>query len=213
MSYIDKELKEFMSLLDSASATPGGGSASALISVISLSLARMVGHLTINKEAFLALPKEIQTEFNNSMASLLTLKEELTVLIDKDAESFNVVLKAYRLPKETKQEKEKRKVAIEQAMLGATLVPLETATKSLQAFSYLELILKHGNTSAITDVGVSVLALSAAIEGSLLNVLINLGGLSDTAQVIHYKNEVERIKKETATLKETYLAAVYEKLK
>lgn len=210
MSYIDKELKEFMNLLDSASATPGGGSASALISVISLSLARMVGHLTINKEAFLALPKETQTKFNNSMASLLTLKDELTVLIDKDAESFNVVLKAYRLPRETEQEKEKRKVAIEEAMLGATLVPLETATKSLQAFSYLELILKYGNSSAITDVGVSVLALGAAIEGSLLNVLINLGGLSDKTQVKHYKNEVERIKKETALLKETYLAAVYE---
>lgn len=212
MKLYNKKVNEFIDLVDSDTPTPGGGSSSALMSVLGLSLARMVGHLTVNKKKFKNLDENIQQDFNNSLISLLELKEKLIPLIDEDSESFNAIMKAFKLPKETEQEKKLRQEKINEATLIAIEIPFKVAKLSLEAFNYFEVILNYGNTSAISDLGVSVLSISSGVEGALYNVLINLIGFNDLETVNYYQNEVAKMLTKTHNLKEIYLKEIYKKL-
>lgn len=196
MKLIDLSTRDFIDLVDSSSPAPGGGSASALISGLGVSLARMVGHLTTSKKRYLKLDADIQTKFENHLSHLLAIKEDLLILIDKDTFAFKRIMTAYKLPKE---DKEARDLAIEEATLYAIEVPYRIAIISLKALELLPFILTHGNKLALSDIGVAALSLSAGIEGALYNVLINLPGISDEEIKSLYKNEY------TAILKETYL--------
>lgn len=212
MDLWNKQISEFVDLVDSNKPTPGGGSSSALISVLGLSLARMVGHLTTNKRKFKNLDENIQKEFNDSFTSLLNLKEKLIPLIDKDALSFNAIISAIRLPKETDEEKNIRKNKIKEATLHAIEIPFQIAKLSLESFNHFEVILKYGNVNSISDLGVGILAISSGVEGALYNVLINLIGFKDLDIVNDYKNKVTGMLAKTNNLKEEFLKEIYKKL-
>lgn len=212
MKLYNKEVNEFIDLVDSKMPTPGGGSSSALMSVLGVSLARMVGHLTVTKKNFLSLNDDIQKEFNSALQSLLELKDKIIPLIDEDSASYNAIIAAYRMPRETDEEKSLRRKQIKEATIGAIEIPFKIAKLSLETFNHLDIILEHGNVSAISDVGVSILALSSGVEGALYNVLINLIGMKDQDVVKHYKDETNRILKEMNSYKEKSLKIIYEKL-
>lgn len=209
MKLIDLTVEKFMNEVDSNSPAPGGGSVSALISTLGISLARMVGHLSVTKKKFLKLDQDIQHQFNAYLEHLETIKNELIDLIDQDTEAFNKIMKAYQIPKE---DIPRRTDAIEAATLEAINVPYKVSTISLKALEMLSFILAYGNKQTVSDLGVSALSLATGIEGAALNVLINLPGLSDEDQKSIYKNEMMTIIKQSTELKQSILNLVYEKI-
>lgn len=208
MKLIDLTVKHFLDEVDSSSPAPGGGSSSALMSALGISLARMVGHLTVTKKKFLNLEPDIQTQFNETLKTLEQLKIKLTQLIDLDTDAYNKIVAAYRLLKTD----ESRKQKIEDATLGAIEIPEQIGLLSLEALKQLSFILAYGNQSAISDMGVSALSLATGVEGAVLNVLINLPGLSDETLIEQFKTTTQTLLKEAHALKENILALVYQAL-
>lgn len=193
MALIEKTVVEFANEVDSSSPAPGGGSVSALAGVIGASLARMVGHITVNKKAYKKLDAREQEQFEQALARLLAIKDELLPLIDEDTNAFNAIMAAYKLPKNTEQEKQVRIQAIEDATKGAIEVPMQVANLSLEALKLLKPIEDFGNKNARSDVGVAALQLGAATQGALMNVKINLPGLSDEEEKKTYLDTVEEM--------------------
>ena len=212
MKLAEMKVNEFVNEIDSKSATPGGGSVSALACSMGVALTRMVGHLSNGKKKFRALDESVQNEFNEIINSFLPIKEELIDLIDKDTEAFNLIMAAFKLPKETDSEKTLRRKAIQDGTNEAIKVPLRVATLSLEVLKKLELITKHGNKNTLSDLGVGTLMLYAGLEGAIMNVKINISGLSDESLAADYSNQIEQILKETVELKNQILSSIHSKL-
>ena len=194
MKLVDLEVSKFIDVVDSDSPAPGGGSVAALASSLGVSLARMVAHLSFGKKKYEALPDDVKAKFVKNFDELLKIKDELTALVDKDTEAFNAISAAFKLPKETEEDKAKRHDAIQEATKGAIKTPYDIVILSGKAISLLGEILTNGNQNAITDIGVGALLLMTGLEGGILNVKINLLGIDDKAYV-------EKINKDIAEAK------------
>ena len=123
------------------------------------------------------------------------LQEELLFSIDRDTEAFNGVTAVFSMPKETDQEKELRKVAMQLALQEATVVPFRMMGFALEALELTKKAVGKSNTNAASDLGVASLTLKAAVQGAWLNVLINLGGIKDEVFVQTHKTNGEAILK------------------
>ncbi len=183
MKLVEKSVVDFIDEVDSASPAPGGGSVSALVGSLGASLSRMVGHLTVNKKKFKGYSEEIQWDFMQRFEELYNIKSELNVLVDRDTEAFNHVMAAFKLSKESEEEKAARSAAIEEATYKAIDVPMVIGELSYRGLELIEYFVEYGNKNAITDLGVSALLLASALEGAILNVKINLPGISDQEYV------------------------------
>lgn len=212
MKLIDLKLAEFIEEIDQKSPTPGGGSVSALVASMGIALSRMAGHLTIDKKKFLALDSSIQFEFKDILAELKIIKEELIKLVDEDTEAFNLVMQAYKLPKDTEVEMSLRNQKIEEGTLEAIRVPLKVATLSLSALHQFDAIVNYSNVNTISDVGVAILMLSAGGEGACMNVMINLSALHDEVTKEQYANQVLNYRIKLHETRDRLLALVYQKL-
>lgn len=184
-------VKSYMDLLNSDAPAPGGGSASALCGAQGAALVSMVAGLTIGKKKY-PLDQDLCIEVAKKTSEL---KDALTLQIDKDTEAFNLVSDAFKLPKETEEEKARRSKAIADATLVATRVPFETMRLCLETLHYTKALIGHSNTNAASDLGVSALNLIACMKGAWLNVLINLGGLADEAQAKEFRTKGEEMVK------------------
>lgn len=205
---IDLTLVDFVKEVDSDKPAPGGGSVSSVASTIGCALARMVGHLSFGKKKYEANSDADKANFEAAFNKIKTHQDRLEVLVDEDTKSFGVFMDAMKLPKETDEEKAYRSAQMEEATKVIIKVPFEIATESLEALRSLDTIIEFGNKNAITDVGVAALLLHAGIEGAILNVKINLPGLSDEALVNDYVKKCEDIASEATKLKEAFLATV-----
>jgi len=208
MKLTNLKVTEFINEVDSKAVTPGGGSVSALASSLGVALVRMVGHVSVNKKKFRAMDQDIQDKYNNSVNSLESVKEELILLVDKDTDAFNLIMSAFRMPKETDEEKALRKQAILDGTIEAIKVPYRVAEISSIALREIEFLLTYSNKNAVSDIGVGALMLTSGIEGSLLNVEINLPGLVDTEVIDFYKTNVERIVKDSKALRDNIILKV-----
>jgi len=209
MKLIDLNLSDFNNEVDSSSPAPGGGSVSSLASSLGVSLVRMVGHITANKKKFQKLDIDIQNEFNSIEDSLIPIKNELIELIDKDTDAFNLIMKAFKLPKETDEEKSFRKQKILEGTIEAIKVPHRVSELSLEALKKMDFILQYGNKNAISDIGVGALLLHAGLEGAILNVKINLPGLTDPAMISHYQDSISTMLEESKVIKENILTKIH----
>lgn len=172
---VNKSVRDFVTELASDSAAPGGGSAAALAGALGAALTTMVCNLSLDEEKFQAVLPEIQAIRLQASA----LKEKLTNAVDEDAQAFNSVMNAYKLPKSNDEEKRARLATIQQSMKQAALLPLGVAGDSLEALKLAARILPLGNQNAASDAAVSGLMAYAAIQGALFNVKINLGFIKD----------------------------------
>jgi methenyltetrahydrofolate cyclohydrolase len=175
MSFSNLSLSQFLDALASAEPTPGGGSASAVAAAMGTALLMMVAGLPKTRTN----TDEARAALDRARAALAPLRATLEACADRDAEAFDAVMAAYRLPKANDGEKADRKAAIARAMRGATEVPLETLRLAAQALDLAETVAQHGNPSASSDAGVAAGLLHAACEGAAANVRINLGSWSD----------------------------------
>lgn len=199
MKLVDYKVTEFMQLLASEAPAPGGGSAAALAGATGASLAAMVAALTLGKEKY--------REYEAQTVALQNKGNELQTrfleLIDADTAAFNDVSAAYKLPKQTEDEKEKRREAIEQSLKKATQTPFDMMKTALECLQVVVSAVGKTNASAASDLGVAAYSLRAATEGAWLNVLINLGGIKDEAFVTQYKDEGGKLLAEVDKLAST----------
>jgi len=158
---------------------PGGGSASALAGALGTSLLLMVAAMTKTKSG---TPEET-ADLAAAAARLRPLRDRLIGLVDTDSEAYAAVAAAFKLPRNTDEEKAARKAAVQTATKQATEVPLETMRACRDAVRHAVIVARCGNRNATSDVGVALELLVAGTRGAGLNVDINLGGLADEAYV------------------------------
>lgn len=185
-------IKDFLNKLASNEPVPGGGSVAALASGLSVSLIQMVANLTIDKKGY----EEINDEMKTLKEKIQPKIEEFTQLIDKDANSFNGVMKAFKMPKATEEEKALRKEAIQEGMKYAAQVPLEVAEETSKLLPFIEFVVEKGNKNAVTDGLVAAMMARTAIRSALYNVKINLDSIKDEAFVLDYKEKVSKLEEQ-----------------
>ena len=208
MKLVELDVLKFLDVVDSNSPAPGGGSVSALASSLGASLARMVAHLSFGKKKYEALSDDIKAKFVANFDELLKIKNELNDLIDRDSEAYNTVMAAYKLPKETDEEKAARNTEIQKSLKYAIQTPYDIVVLSGKAISLLGEILANGNQNAITDIGVGTMLLMVGLEGGILNVKVNLTSIEDAAYVEKITKEIYEIKAVAEKEKERIMGIV-----
>ena len=146
-----------------------------LCGVLASSLGTMVCNLTIGKKKYV----EVENEMNDAKIKLESLQKEFVTLASKDNEAFDQVMNAFKLPKDTDEQKSFRREAIEKATYQAALVPAEVINKCSALLPYLDIVANKGNQNSLSDAGVAISLTSTASQGAYLNVLINCTSLSD----------------------------------
>ncbi len=172
---LNTNLQDFADETASESPAPGGGSISAYVGALGISLATMVANLSAHRRVWDARWEEFSTWAEKGQE----LKDALLRLVDEDTHSFNAILEAIRLPKGTEGEKKARHAAIQAATKYAIEVPFRVMEISLQSFDIIKAMAEKGNPNSVTDAGVGALCARAAIHGAFLNVKINAGDLED----------------------------------
>jgi methenyltetrahydrofolate cyclohydrolase len=204
-----KSVEEFLNELASNSPAPGGGSVAALAGALGSALTAMVCNLTIGKKKYASVEDEIK----KVLEQIEPLRKKFILLIDKDTDTFNKVMEAYGLPKDSDEQKALRSAAIQSATKEATLVPLEVMKHCVDALALAKTIAEKGNANSITDAGVGALMLHAAVEGAALNVKINLTGIMDAEFVGWKREEVDSVLRTVRKTTDEILKSVNEKIK
>ena len=182
-----KTVREFINELGSNSPAPGGGSVAALGASLASALSAMVFNLTVGKKMYNESSDGDKMLIDKTLEECLKQEEKFLELMNKDTEAFLVLMSAFKLPKETEEEKKVRSLKIKEGNQGALEVPLSVAEEAYKIYEYVKIAAKLGNKNAISDAGVSALMLQAAIESALLNVKINLSSIKDET----YKDEIK----------------------
>lgn len=204
----DLNIVEFADETASNSPAPGGGSIAALNASMAASLLAMVAGLTVGKKKYMDVSErmeELQTELNK-------YKDEFVEGIDRDANSFNGVMDAMKLPKETDEERELRSEKIQEGYKAAIEVPLGLGTKVTELYDYARELAEKGNSNAITDVAVALLNIKAAVEGAFLNVIINLNSLKNQDYRRELEEKMDSVRKIVDKNHEEIMKIVDEKL-
>lgn len=192
MKISEKTCVEFVDVLASKSAVPGGGGAAALVGAIGMALGSMVCNLTIGKKKY--------AEYEESVKEILTkaseIEKKLLNMIDEDAENFLPLSKAYGLPTSTEEEKKIKEETMENALKVACEVPINIVRVCYDAIKLHEDLVDKGSRLAISDVGVGVQCLRAAILSGQLNVVININSIKDVEYVEKVRTEVNNLVKE-----------------
>ncbi len=198
----DMNLQQFADETASESPAPGGGSISAYVASLGISLATMVANLSSHKRGW-----DEQWEFFSKWAEKgQEIKDELMFLVDEDTRSFNRIMDAFGLPKSNDQEKKARKKAIQDATKYATEVPFRVMEKAFESMDVIGEMVERGNPNSVTDAGVGALCARTAVMGAFMNVKINAADLEDkdfVADIINKGKEIQdaAIKKEQEILK------------
>jgi glutamate formiminotransferase/formiminotetrahydrofolate cyclodeaminase len=206
--FSELSVREFLSALASSAPTPGGGTAAAIAGAMGAGLAEMVGALTLSREKF----APVHDAMRSLSEEALRAREDFLVLAREDSEAYDAVVAARRLAKETEEERETRAHAIESAGRLATEVPMRTARTAVRLLAHLPELVEKGNPNALSDAGAAALMLSAAAEAALLNVGINLPGISDAAFVELMRREAAAVQAETRRLRAGVLAEVAKRI-
>jgi formiminotetrahydrofolate cyclodeaminase len=187
----DKSIQEFLDGLASKAATPGGGSAAAVMGAEAAALVSMVCHLTLGKPQY----AEVETEMQALLEKSESLRETLTGMIKADVDVFDRLMATYGLPKETDEQKVVRSESIQTVLKDATIVPLKCAKACRETIALAQVAAEKGNVNVVSDAGVAVMAGYGALKSAALNVYINAGGLKDKAFADEKLAELEEILK------------------
>lgn len=179
----------FIDELASAAPTPGGGGASACAGALAAALASMVGNLTVGKKTY----ADVEDEVRASLARLDALRARLVALVDEDARAFGPLAAAYRLPKATPEEQAAKNAALQQALVGASDVPLAIMRAVADVVDEADYLAHHGSKMARSDAGVAAAFARAASDGASLNIFINAASMDDAAQAARYRGEAESL--------------------
>ncbi len=186
---LEASVSAFLEDVASERPTPGGGSVAALAGAMAAGLTSMVCRLTLGKKGY----EEVQEEMERLLGESESLRERLQELVGEDAAAYDEVVKAFRSDRSTPEAKEARTQAIQQAMMGAAQVPLETGERCRDLLSVVKLVSERGNVNALSDVGVAAHLSIAGFHSARLNVEVNLASIKDEAFVDRVREELEKV--------------------
>lgn len=193
MKLQDLTLKQFLEKTAGNEPVPGGGSVSALNGAVASALTEMLANLTIGKKNY----AEVEELMRQNATQAADLRTQFVNDIDRDSDAYNLVFDAFKLPKETDEQKSARSAKIQEATKIAALVPMEVAERAFKMLDLITQTTRNGNKNAVTDGCVAMMTCRTAVLGALLNVRINLGGLKDTAFVAELAAKCDAIEKAT----------------
>jgi len=182
---------DFTDEVSRSSPAPGGGSVAALAGALGAALAAMVANLTVPK----AVTDEEGKAFIELAVKAQKIKDKLLDNVDEDTQAFNDYLVAVRMPKNNAGQIEAREKAIQNGLKMAVQVPLRTAKLSFDALGLARKIAETGNKPSVSDAAVGAQMAYSGVIGGILNVLINLGDISDEVFVVEMKSCCEDLKK------------------
>jgi formiminotetrahydrofolate cyclodeaminase len=200
----DLSITEFLQQTASSEPLPGGGCTAALNAALAAGLTEMVANLTIGRKDFQAVEKEMQ----NIAQAAADLRKKLQNDIDKDAQAYQEVLAAFKLPKTTDEEKKQRSEAIQQAFKNAATVPLGVASDAVKIMNLAARAIINGNPNAVSDGAVAVLAARTAALAAAYNVKINLGAIKDSHFVEKLTREVKDLEDQVIRKEKEILAHI-----
>ena len=189
---IDLTVKDYLDILKSDAPAPGGGSVSALAGAQGAGLLLMVIGLTEGKEKF--------ADFESACSEAKPILEEafdgLTEGIDRDTEGFNQVMAAFAMPKDTDEEKQARRAAIQAGTIASTEAPLHNMELAVDALKAAEILSGKFNPNCLSDFGVGVLNLKLCVQGAGMNVKINVPGIKDEEEAAEYQAKADDLEAE-----------------
>lgn len=205
---VSMTLTDFADETASESPAPGGGSISAYIGALGVSLATMVANLSSHKKGW-----DDQWEtFSQWAEKGQYYKDELIKLVDADTAAFNKIMTAFGLPKGTDEEKSNRKMAIQEATKFAIEIPFKVMQLSFESMTLIKAMADIGNPNSVSDAGVGALCARSAVMGAFMNVRINASGYDDKAYVTDIIAKGKDIETKTIALETEILKIVNDKI-
>jgi glutamate formiminotransferase / formiminotetrahydrofolate cyclodeaminase len=184
-----KLAQPFLDTVAQATPTPGGGSVAAMAGALAASLGQMVAGISRRKKSLAAHAESLAQAENE----FVTAAQALRGSIDHDAASYEAVLDAHRLARETEEERKKREQAIQRALEGSVEAPLEVARRAAEVFERLGQLEAMAGASMLSDVRVARMMAAVAVRGALENVTTNLASIRDGTFVKRASAEAERL--------------------
>ena len=162
-------IQEFLAVLSSKAPVPGGGGASALAGALGNALGQMVANLTIGKKRY----ADVEEEICGLLTRMEGLQAEFVRLADRDAEVFAPLAQCYSLPASTPEERAYKEQVMEERLYDASQVPMEIMERAVEMMEILDILADKGSRLAVSDVGVGIQYMRAALLGAVMNVYIN----------------------------------------
>ena len=200
-------LQQFIDKVISNDPVPGGGSVSALNGALAASLSAMVANLTVGRKKY----AEVNDLMQELAARLETAARRLLADVDRDSEAYDRVFSAFKLPKDTDEQKAVRSEAIQRETKYAAQVPMEVARAVHDILPHIATVAQRGNSNAVTDACVAMMCARTAVLGALLNVKINLASIKDEAFVKAMAEEAARLEIDTMEQERNLLLYAKEK--
>ena len=209
MTMVDQTCSAFIEVLASKAPVPGGGGAAAMGGAIGMALSNMVGNLTLGKKKYAEVEGEVKDLIGRGEEVIIKLKR----LVDKDAEVFEPLSKAYGLPKNTPEEIQYKEETMENCCKTACGVPMEIMRAAFEGIKIHARMGEIGTMIAISDVGCGVAFLKSALISGSLNVIINLNTIKDQAFLSATRKEMDELLTTGSKMADETLALVISKLK
>ena len=204
----EMKMKEFADVLASAEPVPGGGGASAAVGAFAAALGRMVTNLTIGKKKY----ADVEDEMREIGGKLEAYQKKLLEFIDLDAEAFLPLSMAYKMPKETEEQKMEKERVMEEALYTASVTPLQLMETILEVMKLLEILSVKGSTLAVSDAGAGVFFGRGALEGASMNVFINTGMMKNREKAKELQEKAKAMIKEAEVLHDRVYHSLLEKM-
>ncbi len=203
MSLLERTVHEFLAGLASADPTPGGGSASALAAAQGAALVAMVARLS---------PRDAPEAVAGAVERAERLRTVLADLVEADAQAFDAVMAAYRLPKATPEEQARRREAAQRALIAASEVPLQVSAHAVEVLQTAAGLVDRANPSVISDLGVAALLAETGASGAGFNVMINARSIKDAATAAALRARAAEAETAARRLRDAVVQAVARRL-
>ena len=195
--YVDRSIRDYLDLIEEGSPTPGGGSAASLVSNLGAALTLMTSNFSLDKKYFKELDIDIQEKVKQAHSDIQKSILRFNEFMDEDAEGFCSVIKTYDEDHESEEEKKKK---LDESYKKALATPLKCSKECLELLKLQDIIVEYGNNETITDVGVGIILVYAALEGCIMSVKINLNYIKDKSYTKGIQSEINDIYKEASVI-------------
>lgn len=201
-------VEKFLDELAGGNPTPGGGSAAAIMGAMGAALVSMVCNVTFGKKGYEGVEHEMRAILQESE----NVRQRLTAMVAEDIAAFDSIMAAYKLPKDTPEDKTRRGAAIQAGLRRATESPLDCARACAEVIALARRASERGYLNVISDGGVGVLAGFTGLRSAALNVYINVPALKDRAFADAAAAELEKLVASAAAESEAVYKIVRAKL-
>jgi len=201
---VQMDLRKFADETASESPAPGGGSIAAYVGALGAALGTMVANLSAHKRGW----DDRWETFSKVAEQGQTLKDKLLFLVDEDTAAFNGIMAAIRLPKGTAEEKQQRKIALNNATKNAIEIPFQVMQTAHETYGLLNEMAESGNPASVSDAGVGALCAHTSVYGAYLNVLINCADFNDKSFVDNMLTKSKALLAESEKTKNQILTKV-----